>query len=45
MSENSISNSELYKYPELIERSIGDYSFTQELVNAVNNFDFKKNAY
>jgi len=45
MSENSISSSELYKYPELIERSVGGYSFTQELVNAVNNYSFKKNAY
>lgn len=45
MSENSISSGELYKYPELIEKNVNDYSFTQELVNATNNYEFKKNAY
>ncbi len=40
---NSIQLSSVH--PELIQKNINDYSFTKELINNVNNFDFKQSAY
>lgn len=41
----SINSNQLSVHPELIGRNVNGFSFTQELINNVNNFDFKKSAY
>lgn len=43
--DDVISSSQLSNYPSLVGKNVNDFSFTKEMINAVNNFDFKRTAY